>query len=401
MPVWFAYQNEGYNWQQVTATGTAFNFAATERLSVAYVFSGSGDTQMDIFNVTRAEFSASNDRDCAGSRSYTGSIAGAATGQLAKVVMGTATGSATFASPTYALSSVPARPLDLVATLGVPTGDFLKPDKIIVRRSLDLASGAAIPPLDFAAAEAFVPAATNLTVQGLNAADDIELQNTFWTATSTFGTAHSGQPTTATLAGGTPLYSVPAAQQVSGDLHELYIDASQSTSSQINGRTYVEYFAAPADRTVQFGPALGVPTITTVAVSPFARTRGVLASQSQYNALAEFAYIQDTPSGGSRIVVVGTSSGFLGATPTSWDISIPDLTGTAGFNAAWMLGANLSTVYFAEAFAGRAELLFGALPAQADIARLAYRAALTSTSQLFRVRDLSRTGRRLPQYLRR
>lgn len=396
LPRWFAYQNEGYNWQQVLPTGSAFNFSATQRVSIAYVYVGGGDTQINVFSVLRDEVSSSNDRDCAGSRSYSGSIAGSASGQTARVTMGTAGASATATTPTFTLNGVAARPLDLVATLGTLSGDYLKPDKMIVRRSLDMGTGATIPVLDFAAAEAFAPAATSLTVQGLLAADFVELQNTFWTTTSTFGAAHSAQLT----ASASTLYSVPAAQLIAGDLHELYIDASQSTSSQLQGRSYVEYFAAPADRTVQMGPTINVPSITTVTVSPYARVRGVITSQADYGSFMEFAYIQDISSG-SRIVLVGTSAAYLGGTPATWDITAPDLTGTAGFLSSWMLEPNQSTVYFVEGFAGRTPLLFGALPQPSEIARLGYRAALTSTSQLYRVREMQRAGRRLPQYLRR
>lgn len=396
MPLWFAYQNEGYNWQQVTPTGSSFNFAATQRLSVGYVFVGGGDTQINVFSVTRAEFSASTDRDCAGSRSHTGSIAGAATGQSARIVMGTARAAPTAATPTFTLSGVPARPLDLVATLGVSTTSTLTPDRIIIRRSLDLATGSAIPALDFASAESFAPASSTLTIQGLLAQDVMELQQTFWTTTATFGSIQSAAPTAASAT----LYGVPSAQQVAGDLHELYIDASQSTSASFHGRTNVEYYTAPADRTAQLGPSMNVPSITTVAVNPYARMRGVLSAQSQYGAFAEFAYLQDI-STGSRIVLVGTSSGYLGATPATWDVTIPDLSGAAGFLTSWMLEPNQSTVYFVEGFGGRTELLFGAQPMLGDIARLGYRAALTSTTQLFRTREMQRAGSHLPQYLRR
>ena len=398
IPVWFAYQNEGFAWQQVAATGNSFNFAATQRLAVAYTFQSGGDFQINIFYVTRGEFSAHSDRDCAGTKTLSGSAAGLTAGQTVKVVMGSASVNASsFGGSTFTLANVNARPLDLVATRGtVPSGTFLTPDRMIVRRSVNLASGATIPVLDFSASESFAPAATNLTVSGLDQADVVELQNTFWSVTSTFGTAHAAQLT----GGATTLYSVPSAQQVAGDLHELFIDASQTTSSLVVGRSYVAYFSTPSDRTDAMGPSLNTPTISSVTSSPYSRVRGTLASQTEYNTFVEFGYFQQPAGGGSRFVIAGVSAAYLGGTPTTWDVLIPDFTGTAGFVSSWMLAPGQSTNYFAEVFSGRTDLLFGALPSLGDVVRFGYRVAATSTS-LARVRGATMSARPPRQYLRR
>jgi hypothetical protein len=193
---------------------------------------------------------------------------------------------------------------------------------------------------------------------------------------------------------------VPSSQQVAGDLHELFIDASQSTSSLVVGRSFVAYFSTPGDRTDALGPSLTTPTIASVTSSPYSRLRGTLAAQAEYNTSVRFGYLQPTPGGGSRFVIVGVSADYLGGTPATWDLLIPDFTGTAGFSSSWMLGPGQSTNYFAEAFSGRTDLLFGALPALGDVVRLAYRVAVTNTA-LARVRGTTMPARSLPQYLRR
>jgi len=398
VPIWFAYQNDGYNWQQVTPTGAVFIFAATQKLTVAFTFQTASAFETDIFNLTRAELAVSNDRDCSGSKTLSGSVAGLPSDKSARIVMGAASTTVSVFGNTglsYTLQQVNARPLDLVATRGTVSGDFITPDRMIVRRSLDLTTGSTIPVLDFNAAEAFAPVGTNLTITGLGAAEQVQLTNTFWSATSTLGTAHSAQVT----GGATTLYSVPAAQQVAGDLHELYIDAFQQTTGLVTGHSYVEYFSVPSDRTSAMGASLNIPTITQVTSSPYVRIRGQLTAQSDYNSSARFGYFQSS-GGGSRFVVAGASAGYLGATPTTWDVSIPDFTGTAGFNTSWMLGAGQSTNYFAEAFSGRTELLFGALPALGDVVRIGYRVATTTTG-LVQLRASARRAHALPQYLRR
>lgn len=412
LPVWFAYQNEGFPWQQVSAAGATFAFAATQKVGVAFAFSVGPNTQTDIFYLGRAELSAFNDRDCSGPKSFTGTVGGLSTGQSARVVMGVTAASASSFTPTFTLSAVNARALDLVATRGTVTstanGDFLTPDRMIIRRGLNLASGSAIPALDFAVAEAFAPAVNNLTISGLETADEVFLTNTLWTGTSTFGLAHSAELPSS---GPVSLNSAPSAQLQAGDLHELSIEASQSSQSLVVGRQYVEYFGAPTDRSAPMGPQLSVPLVTSASSVPYSRMRGQLASQPEYNTSVEFGFLQDGPSGGDRVVLLGASAAFLGGTPTTWDVTIPDFGGVSGLNNAWMLAPNLTTIYFAQANSGRTDLLFGALPAQGDVVRIAFRVALTNTIQMARMRSLVKptraSGRKLPrfvelpQYLRR
>jgi hypothetical protein len=168
------------------------------------------------------------------------------------------------------------------------------------------------------------------------------------------------------------------------------------------------YFSTTGDRTDAMGPSLDTPTLSQVTSSPYVRLRGQLTAQSQYNSSVRFGYVQSTSSS-SRFVVIGSSAGYLGATPVTWDVLVPDFTGTTGFNTSWMLGAGQQTNYFAEAFSGRTELLFGALPVQGDLVKIAYRVAATttglaqfrSTGILPQVRATGMRTRSLPQYLRR
>lgn len=393
LPAWFAYRNEGYRWQRLLPTGNAFTFNATDRVTVAFVFPNTTRTQFNVFSSTRAELAASNDRDCAGATNLSGSVTGLGAGQSARIVMGAKSASVTTSGGTYALANVNDRPLDLVATRGTVSGTYFTPDRMIVRRSLDSTSGATIPVLDFAGAESFAPAATTLTLTGIQTADQVEMQNTFWTATATFGVAQTALVT----GGAATLYSAPAGVQIAGDLHELYVDAFTQTSSSIIGHSYVAYYGAPANRTDALGPVLGTPTVNTVAVTPYARMRGRITSQPEYDTSIRFGYFQQPATGPGRLIVVAVSAAYLGGRPATWDVVIPDFGSIAGFNESWMLAPNQPTNYFVEPFSGRTDLLFGAQPAVGDAVRFAYRVERIFTSQLRAA--VVRDG--LPQYLRR
>jgi hypothetical protein len=395
VPVWFAFQNEGYAWQQATATGNNFTFSATERLGIAFVFATGQQSEASIYYVTRAEIEAFDDRDCAGPKTLTGTVAGLSTGESALVVMGASSDLPSASALAYSLEGVAARPLDLVATRGIVINDaYLTPDRIVVRRGVDLATGSSIPPIDFTAAEAFAPAQTTLTVSGAGVGEDVILQNVLLTATSTYGTMHVASPsgTTATLR------SAPAAQMIATDLHEFFLDASASNG--LAGRAYVDYTGAPVDRTVTLGPALSTPTMTVVSTTPYVRVRAAMTAQADYSTVARFTLLQGTFAARKFVVPIVTAA-YLGALPTTWEVVVPDFTGTPGFNPAWMLVASENTPYVAEAFSGRNTLLFGGVAVGGDAYRLAYHQSSVATAA--RIRGSARLPRlgRVPQYLRR
>jgi hypothetical protein len=390
MPAWFAYQNEGFAWQRVTATGNTFNFSATSKVAVAYTFVDGDDTQMNIFLATRNELSGITDRDCDGTKTLAGTVTGLTAGQSAYVVMG-ANGTTT-TTANYTLQGVAERPLDLVATRGIISGTLV-PDKMIVLRSQALTS--TIPALDFTAAESFAPVSTTLSVTGFNTGDAIDFVNNFWSATSTFGTVHAAQAT----GGSSTLFSVPAAQQISGDTHELLVDSYQPNGP--TGTSIVTYFQTPTDRTEVLGPVVSEPEVAVLTSTPHARLRGQLASQAEYPSASRFVFFQGTTS--VRVVLLVGTADYFGATPGTWDLVVPDFTGTTGFSSTWMLTAGQTTPFHATAYAARGDLLFGALPVPGESIKFAYWVSSTS-AQLRERRAPGMRARRAPlitQYLRR
>jgi len=279
--------------------------------------------------------------------------------------------------------------------------DYFRPDAIVIRRSLDLPNGSTVATIDFASAEAFAPVTTTLSVSGLQASDIATLQNTFWSTTSTYASLQSDDASPASVT----LYSVPADKLVAGDVHELFVDAYSQSGTVLTGHSFASYFAAPGNRNEAVGPALSSPTLNTVTTAPYARMRGRLTSQPQYNTSVQFGFFQSPNTGADRFTVISATAGYLGGTPTLWDVVIPDFSSTPGFDAAWALIPNEPTGYYAEAFSGRTELLFGARPVDGDLVRYGYRVGTIFTAQLraaaLRAKAGSLLHPSLHQYFRR
>jgi hypothetical protein len=394
LPAWFAYRNEGYQWQQASATGGGFTFDATQRVSVAFAFVGQGGSDVSVYQLDRSELAYFSGNQCDGSRSYTGVVSGLSTGQSALVTLGTSNDLADASSPSFALDDVPAGALDLVAVRGViASNTFPSPERVILRRGLDLPSGSVIPELNFAAAEAFAPAAASATVTNVANGSTVSIQSSLLTATATLGLLQFSQTSTMPVS----LYFVPADKMVATDLHEIYADATQAGNT---GQGYVEYSTTVGDRTIALGAPIPAPAVTMQASGAYSRPRVVFASQSEYPSVVLARFLQSGLSS-SVFVTLVASDAYHGATPTNWDIAVPDFSGAPGFNNTWMLRPGLSTAYLTEVFSGPNRLLFGGEPVAGDAYRFAFRQSSVSTSMRLHDTGIARRRPPSPQYFRR
>ena len=409
VPVWFAYQNDGFLWQRVTATGNAFTFNATDKLAIAFVFQNGSESDTRFYFGTRSELSGFSDRNCTGPKTHSGSIAnigaaGAGTTPAAFVSVGPEL-AAVSSGNSYVLEGVPDRALDLVATRGQLTSSFLyTPDRIVVRRGVNLANNATVPLIDFLGSESVATTQNTLTIGGLDAGEEAYSENVFFGATETVGFLCSSQ-SAATVR---TFCSAPASVLGAGDVHELYIDAF----TQLTSHTMVSYYAAPGDRTETLGPNLSIPTVTTAGSSPYLRERGQLGFQTAYNTAARFVFLQGVSPARKFVVAVITNAYMGGTAASGWDVSVPDVSGVTGFNTSWMHAAGQSTAYSAEAFSAPGNTLFGGVNVAGDIVRFAYRQSSFTPSAspalravTLRPRSSAITARELlnppPQYFRR
>lgn len=395
LPAWFAFRNEGYQWQQISPTGNGFTFQATQRVEVAFAFVGNGGSDFSVYQIDRSELTLFNDRQCSGTRNYSGVVSGLATGQSVLISFGPASTLANASAPSFSLEEVPSGTIDLVAVRGIVTAQtFPSPDRVIVRRGLDLPTGSVIPDLNFAATEAFAPTTAAATVTNVPDGSTVSIQNSLLTATATLGLLQFSQTTTMPVS----LYFVPADMMLASDLHEFYADATQSNN--LVGQGYVEYTAVVGDKSVALGPPLATATITMLGSGAYSRPRAEFPSQTDYAEVALARFLQQSL-GSSTFVTLVASSGYHGGAPATWTLAVPDFSGAAGFDNGWMLRPGINTAYLTEGFSGPNHLLFGGQPAAGESYRFAYRQSNATTAARLRAAGIDVRRAPRPQYFSR
>ncbi len=194
---------------------------------------------------------------------------------------------------------------------------------MVLRRGIDPAPGAVLPVVDFAT-EAFAPASATLTFGNTNG-EGFTNVNTFRTTDGLNAwLAVSGLFTQTAR----PWWGVPAARQITGDLHQV----TATTASTTARRQIIHFNRDVQPTTLTFGSPLSLPTVTG-AFTPagginFAGTLG-----PDYTSRVSM-YFRDGPVDPRTGSIVATR-GFLGG-QTQYDVPWPNLVGLSGFTQYWM-----------------------------------------------------------------
>lgn len=348
-PIWLAVQNGNGPWQQVTNVGDVYGFNISGAGGIAYVTqNGANDYLVSFVYGTLNELQGRGTGPCTvpTGKSVTGSVAnvGAAPGN-ARVTLGSTAAQITSPATTFTLSNVANGALDLVAArqaLGSGSPIGFATDKLIVRRALSPANGATLPVLDFAAAEAFDPDIKPLTLNGAVAGETVTASNVLLSANAGFGFLSFS-----ILSGSTANYAaLPTARMVSGDLHVLQGTATQSSGGSTTTRSSTQVFHDATSKVVNLGSALATPTFTTLASTPYLRTRVQLAAQADYNRYFFLNYSQSV-TGAKRSVWVTNTSSYLSGAPFAFDF--PDFSGVSGWQNVWGPLASTSLGYLMSA----------------------------------------------------
>jgi hypothetical protein len=394
VPSFFAFQNDGGAWTKVAADANgSFSFQAADKLIVAFVRQTGPDFSTEVIYTTNADLQPVNGVACKeqlGAKTLNGTVAGVPTGNGAAITMGAATTFVTGPTTAFQLTQVPTGLVDLVAnreTFGTSTPT---PNGVIVRRGLNLVS--TIPVLDFNAPEAVAPAANVLTVGGLVPGESNTLSVYFTTATNT---SHLLYIVGSFTSGTQTIYGIPTSLTATSDFHSLGIAASSSSGSATRGA--IAWYRNPGDKTVTLGAALPTPAVSTVATTPYVRLRATLTKQDEYNALVAFFFTQTTANVTRDWAVWATAGYFGGIAPATWDLTMPDLSGVAGFPAAGFQTGQ-TTFVTAEATNARPALFFdvNALPNDQESAKYAVRDISFATSQASVAGREARPGMRSP-----
>jgi hypothetical protein len=305
---------------------------------------------LNIVYGTQTELNAQGTSRClpGTGKTVNGSVAGLTTGtttqQSATVSLGSAGTSVSPPNLNFQLTDVPDGALDLIAgrqtiTINTTTFTFTSVlDKLIIRRGVNAASNSTLPVLDFGSSEAFDPAQANLTIGNLGTDVGFTLTSYFTaTGSGTSGAALSTFPSPGS--GPFKYYGVPANKQIAGDLHLAIAFALPSLTATDQSRFGALFFKDPTDRTVTLGGAFPVPTITTAATAPYVRFRAQGSLPTEYNQFLSISYTQGQA---GRTASITASQNWL-AGANSYDLSIPDFSGVAGWDNNWGLKAGQAT----------------------------------------------------------
>ncbi|AHG88101.1 hypothetical protein J421_0564 [Gemmatirosa kalamazoonensis] len=334
----FAVKDGGGPWTRVVPNGSTFAFDLSQPTAqVALVTNDSGGFRTTLYEGTAQEIAALAAAECAlypgvTTRTASGTFAGVGS-DFVIASMGWWSGSSA-GNGGYSLQNLPNGPLDLLAvrSTGTPLGGTIVfgPNRMILRRGINPAAGASVPPLDFASTEAFAPQLVTWTF-GNTGAQAFSVTQQLITAAGTVGLFHAVPQTDAAVTTRT-VYAVPAAQLVAGDLHQVIATVSTVAKPRAT-RQIIAYAHTLADRTIAFGPAMPAPTVTAITGAPAGRLRAQGTLPAEYAAGVSLDVTQTTT---ARFATVHATSGFLGGA-TSYDLQIPDLSAAVGWDTQFAL----------------------------------------------------------------
>jgi uncharacterized GH25 family protein len=276
-------------------------------------------------------------------------------------------------SASWSLRGVPAWAQTLVASR--LNGSTLAPDRLIVRRDVQIPATGPAPVLDFAGREAVVPATGKMTVA--NGGGDLltvttALQGQLLGAGVFAVTSSTGGTNVLNYAG------LPDSLLAPGELHEL--TAVAQTSDGTGARVATVYARGIGDRALTLGAGLPAATVT---MGPGVPLRASVGAVADYPTLM-LLLAQQPMTQGTRTIVLSTSAAYAGTAPATWTATFPDLTGVTGFDASWAPASGARLDWAVSLFAGPPDLLLGVLPFEGRSYRRATRYGSIGGSRLRR-----------------
>lgn len=376
VPVWIAYQNQGSDWVRLTPNAEgAVSFTANNRVGLAFVRQNGTDYDTEIIYAANTELEAVSGQTCreeSGTKTVNGTVSGVVGSQVSQVGMSYSSVYLTSSQTSFSLTGLPDRPLDVVASRFNLTTTTQTADRVIIRRNQTLVNNATMPVLDFAAATTLVPTAFGVTVNGIVSGEFAFLQNYFVTQLET-------QQLLTHLEGigngDHTAVGVPNQDLAAGDYHDAFV-VSVAQDGSLRGAE--RYFLAPFNQSLFLGGIMGIPSVTETAATPYLRLRAQVARAIDYARALRMEYLQQQQFSSTRVSVTVTS-GY--DAPSTWDATIPDLSGVSGWQNVWGLVNGGSAVdWDATVFGGRPELLFGARPVDNETVRFAARSSSVAAS---------------------
>jgi hypothetical protein len=336
-PTWFAFQDGDGGWQRVTPSASgSFDFQV--RSGKAGVAMQNPNSGLFVVYATTDELK-SYFPSCTGSvRDVSSSVTGY--GSLDNVSLNLGTASA-FVSGSetppagITLPDVEPGASDLVgiryrsASGGTALIDLF-PDAVFLRRDV---TGSSTGLVDFTSAtESDAPLQRTVTVPNIAIGDELRVRSFIGMATTLANIARYEAAASFTSGTATaPFYGVAGSRLIGGEGQMVHVAAVQNQSQDLSESRFRTFtFVDPADQTVTLGPSLG--NITVTGGSAPTATYSV---QTAYDGIFDILYQQGSGSDFRQVEVLATSAYLDGAPSVS--LTVPNLSGTAGFSSSWML----------------------------------------------------------------
>jgi hypothetical protein len=363
-PLWVAFQDGDGPWTHVTPTtangNTVFEYGfSSNRGAIATVLDAApGSTFLQVLYGAPEELTSvgiSSPRVCglAEVKTLFGTVAGVDVTDVAVVRGGFISEAVVHSGGTFALDVLPPGPRDILAALATQTatGPLLL-TKLILLRGIDLPDGASLPVLDFNSPEAFAPVLANVTLEGVGQDGAFvltRLRTSNFESQFSFALPDASGPVR-------PYFALPENRLLPGDLQALTVTTHGGTPNA--SRSVLLYFRTAVNRTLDVGPDVIAPAISTVATSPSLRLSAHFTPQDEfYDRETSIFYTAD---GTSNVGVSMTTA--YAVTRGGYDLIVPEFSGVAGFNQAWALHAAPSVRWSASRLGGTLGLGFDPVP---------------------------------------
>ena len=348
-PLWFAVQNGTSGaWTRVNPTGSinrVYSFTVDTRGGVAYAIArAGGGTDVTVQYLSQAELVSGGTAECVFNRAtktLTGTVANVPAGATAYIGIGGALATVSGPATTYTAENVDDGITDITAIRSnFNFATFaITPDRGLLRRNVNYASGSAVPVLDFTGAESFAVASADYTVANASG-EQVFLTSSFVTQNGFSGIFSF--PNVAALTSPTQkVYGVPLARTEAGDLHQVLVTTISGSATASTGRIVTQYNRELVNRTITLGPVLTAPTVTSLGSAPYLRFSATSSWQSEYGESAGIGFTQQ--SANSNSWTISASRTYVGTGSSTFTLACPDFSGVAGFSTSWALGSASTT----------------------------------------------------------
>ena len=334
---WAAIQRENQPWQSIAAQATV-TLNPGERIGLAKwlpAVSPHGANILEIFFVTAEQAQTAFACVPSSTKSVHGNAEGLEDGMLPGKLGGYLTignSSTSLANGPFTLDGLLPGHTDLVATR------LDAPPRTIIRRGVDYPNGSAISLLNFGSIEAIGLEPHTLTVNGTNIIQ-FDARSQIVTQRGTVGLLSDDFAREGTGIRTLTLYSVPESRLNNDEVQFFNVDPEDSRRAMV-------FFRHPADRTLTLGPDPTTATATHSGTAPNLTLRVDMPSQPEYGAQVTFSLCSSDANSsfpGTRVALLVTKE-YIGATPPTWSVTVPDLTSVQGFPGADIRAYNLCGV---------------------------------------------------------